>query len=207
MRSRESESTVRRLSHYARCLRAAISRGLDTVTSTSLAEPCGISAASVRKDLSSYGEFGKQGSGYNTAKLLEVIESILGITEPPPLVLIGAGRIGRLLLEEGIPGTSYRFHGAYDINPDLTGSTFGEVTVRHTDELFSRVRDLDRFIGVIAVEAGTAQAAADLLVSCGCRGLLSFNVEPLRLPEGVKIRYSDLPFEMDILAHFLKDNE
>ncbi len=135
MNKTESEATLRRLSHYARCLRMAIANGIDIITSSSLAEPCGISPASVRKDLAAYGEFGKQGSGYNPEELLGVIEKILGITNPPRVVLMGAGRLGRAILEGGIPGTRYQFHCAFDIDGRRAGALIGELTVHHVDEM------------------------------------------------------------------------
>ena len=200
----ESEATLRRLSHYARCLRMAIANGINIITSNSLAEPCGISPASVRKDLAAYGEFGKQGSGYNPEELLGVIERILGITNPPAVVLMGAGRLGRAILEGGIPGTRYQFHCAFDNDGRRAGAVIGGLTVHHIDEMRTVLDGIKGFIGMIAVTQGAAQQAVDLLVENGCRAILSFNIEPLCAPAGVDIRYTDMPFEMDLLSHGLK---
>ena len=183
----------------------AIANGIDIITSSSLAEPCGISPASVRKDLAAYGEFGKQGSGYQPEELLRVIERILGITSPPPVVLLGAGRLGRALLEGGIPCTKYRFLCAFDIDDSRAGELIGGLTVYHTSQMRELLDGINNFIGMICVTPGAAQQAVDLLVGNGCRAILSFNIEPLCAPPGVDIRYTDMPFEMDLLSHGLKD--
>ena len=94
-----SEKTIRRLSHYARCLRTAMTDGIPIVTSEYLSNRCGISSAAVRKDLTVFGEFGNQGSGYKVSDLLGNIERILGTCKPPPVIVIGAGNIGCALLE------------------------------------------------------------------------------------------------------------
>lgn len=200
----KSEATLRRLSHYARCLRMAIDSGSALITSTSLAEPCGISPASVRKDLSSYGEFGKQGSGYDPRELLKVIEGILGTSEPPPVVLLGAGNLGRSLLQGGIHGTRYRFHSVFDRDHRKTGSIVGGHEVHPVEAMEAVLEGVQDFIGMLAVTPGAAQEAVDHLVDRGCRAILSFNVEPVRVPEGVNLRYTDMPFEMDLLSHGLK---
>ena len=184
----------------------AIANGIDIITSSSLAEPCGISPASVRKDLAAYGEFGKQGSGYKPEELLRVIERILGIESPPPVVLLGAGRLGSALLEGGIPGTKYRFFCAFDIDGSRTGELIGGLTVYHASEMSTVLDGVTDFIGMICVTPGLAQRAVDLLVENGCRAILSFNIEPLQAPSGVDLRYTDMPFEMDLLSHSLKND-
>jgi len=207
MNPNESEATLKRLSHYARCLRMAIANGIDIITSTSLAEPCGISPASVRKDLAAYGEFGKQGSGYDPEKLLAVIERILGISTPPRVVLLGAGRLGRALLEGGIPGTRYRFISVLDVDRRKVGANIGGLTVHHVDEMRQVLDGITDFIGMIAVTPGVAQQAVDLLVASDCHAILSFNIEPVSAPAGVDLRYTDMPFELDLLSHGLKNTE
>jgi redox-sensing transcriptional repressor len=203
MNPARAETTVRRLSRYARCLRRAIHAGTYIVTSDYLASTCGTSAASVRKDLSMHGGLGKQGSGYDATKLLKALEDILGVTQPPPLVLLGAGKLGRALLESGIPGTRYSFEAAFDIDGRRTGSRAGDVEVRPVAEMTDSLSGTGSFIGVIAVTPGRAQEAADALAGCGCRAILSFNMEPISVKEPVSLRYADTPTELDLLSHAL----
>ncbi len=200
---RVSEITVRRLSHYARCLRMAMEQGVDTVTSAHLARRCGISSSAVRKDLALFGDFGKQGSGYDTGSLLANIERILGTDPPPPVVVVGVGNIGRALLLSGIDGTGgrYEYAAAFDEDPDIAGGEVGGVQVHPMERLPDVLADLGRCIAVVAVPPGSGQSVVDRLVACGCTSLLSFTLEPLRLPEGAELRYVEISTELDLLAH------
>lgn len=199
MDPRNSEKTLRRLSRYARCLRHALRDGEDVVTSDYLSRPCGVSSVSVRKDLSAFGGFGKQGSGYDAACLLESIEKVLGTADAPPLILVGAGSIGRALMKSGIPGENYSIEAAFDTDDKLAGRG----GVLGMDRLADEVARLGDPIAVVAVTAGKAQDAVDSLLEAGCRCILSYNLEPLCVPEGVLLRYTEMPTELDMLTHDL----
>jgi redox-sensing transcriptional repressor len=199
-----SEAVLRRLSHYARCLRKAIVKGTEVVTSEYIAQPCGTTSASVRKDLSIFGEFGKRGSGYDVRELLKAIEDVLGITQPPSLVLMGAGRLGRMLASGGVPGGVYEVAAVFDSDPARTGERVGDLTVAHTDDMPGELPGLEGCIGVIAVTPGCAQEAADRLIEHGCRTILCMNMEPVEVPEDVILRRTEMPTELDLLSHDLR---
>ncbi|MCD4774804.1 MAG: redox-sensing transcriptional repressor Rex [Candidatus Aegiribacteria sp.] len=200
-----SERTIRRLSHYARCLRDARSRGDSTVTSSYLSRQCGISSAAVRKDLTVFGEFGKQGSGYDVDDLLAQIERILGTCDSPSIIIIGAGNIGRALLESGLECTGgYSYSAIFDIDPDLVGTRCAGHIIKPIDDIRSTVSGYEHFIAVIAVTTGEGQKVVNRLAKAGCRAMLSFNLEPLELPEGVELRYMEMSTELDMLTHSMK---
>ncbi|NOQ21576.1 MAG: redox-sensing transcriptional repressor Rex [Candidatus Aegiribacteria sp.] len=200
-----SEKTIRRLSHYARCLRKATTDGTAIVTSEYLSNRCGISSAAVRKDLAVFGEFGKQGSGYNVSELLENIERILGTCEPPPVIVIGAGNIGSALLESGLDGTGgYSYSAIFDNDPKIIGKTIAGVTVQPIDELREVVGEQGDFIAIVAVSPDEGQSAVNNLVKMGCIAILSFTLEPLDVPGGVVLRYLEVSTELDILTHSMK---
>jgi redox-sensing transcriptional repressor len=200
-----SERTIRRLSHYARCLRTSRANGDRTVTSSWLSGQCGISSAAVRKDLTIFGEFGKQGSGYDVDDLLVQIENILGTCDSPSIIIIGAGNIGRALLKSGLEGTGgYTYSAIFDIDPDLVGTKCAGLTVKSMDDIHNTVSGFKKFIAVIAVTMGEGQKVVDRLNEAGCRSMLSFNLEPLKLPEGVEIRYIEVSTELDMLTHSLE---
>lgn len=203
-----SEKTIRRLSHYAMCLRRAKMDGLKVITSGFLSSRCGISSAAVRKDLALYGDFGKQGSGYDVEELLRQIEEILGTCEPPPVIVVGVGNIGRALLESGLDGTGgYRYSAAFDSDPSRTGLEIAGVTVKPVAEIASTCRNLHGTIAIVAVSQGGGQEAVDNLIEAGCRSILSFNLEPLEVPPGVSLRYIEVSTELDILTHAMSRRE
>ena len=200
-----SEKTIRRLSHYARCLRMAGLRGENIVTSQQLADNCGISSAAVRRDLSTYGEFGKQGSGYRVSELLSNIEEILGTVDPPEVIIVGAGSIGCALLTSGLEGTGgYTYTGIFDVDPEKTGKSISGVEIHPVESIPRQPAGSSETIAVIAVSRGQGQKVLDLLVEKGFRAVLSFNLEPLQSPEGVTLRYVEVSTELDVLTHSMR---
>ena len=197
-----SERTIRRLSHYARCLRHTRIDGKKIVTSEYLANRCGISSAGVRKDLAVFGEFGKQGSGYDVQGLLENIEKILGTGKPLHVIMIGAGNIGHALLESGLEGTGgYRYSAIFDSNPEKQGKICAGTAVQPMEELHETIRELGDVVAVIAVPDGEGQKCVDQLVEAGCNAILTFVLEPLDVPEGTDLRYIEVSTELDILTY------
>jgi len=200
-----SEKTIKRLSHYARCLRKARADRIPIVTSKHLSDRCGISSAAVRKDLAIFGEFGKQGSGYGVSDLLENIERILGTCEPPAVIVIGAGNIGSALLESGLDGTGgYSYSAIFDKDPNIIGKSIAGVTVQPLSELRETLSEHCDVIAILAVSPGEGQNAVNNLVSSGCISILSFTLEPLEVPGGVVLRYVEVSTELDILTHSMK---
>lgn len=203
-----SEKSIRRLSHYARCLRLAKLRGESIMTSQQLATNCGISSAAVRRDLSIYGEFGKQGSGYDVHDLLVNIENILGTTNPPPVIIVGAGSIGCALLASGLDGTGgYVYHSIFDNDPAKIGTMCEDKQIRPIEDIPKVIKSDEEVIAVIAVTGGEGQVALDHLIQAGCKAVLSFTLEPLKAPETVDVRYVEVSTELDVLTHSIRRRE
>ena len=203
-----SEKSIRRLSHYARCLRLAKIRGESIMTSQQLAINCGISSAAVRRDLSIYGEFGKQGSGYKVNNLLVNIENILGTTDPPSVIIVGAGSIGCALMISGLAGTAgYTYDSIFDNDPAKIGRQCGEKRVRPIEEIPEVIGDKKEVIAVIAVSSGSGQDALEMLIDAGCNAILSFTLEPLKAPDNVEVRYVEVSTELDVLTHSMRRKE
>ncbi len=200
------EKTVRRLSQYARCLRQASLRGESTVTSRELARNCGVSSSSVRNDLSYYGEFGKQGSGYSVSGLLANIKTILGKINPPGVIVLGAGHIGTALVESGLSDADgYEYQAIFDSNPARVGISIAGIKVQPLSELSAACDE--NTIAVIAVSPGKGQEALEALAEGGCQAVISFNLEPLNPPEGLSLRYMGVSTELDLLSHSIRSKK
>ena len=85
---------VGRLPQYLRSLQRMAREGRQVTSSQELGERLGISAAQIRKDLSQFGEFGKQGTGYPIPSLIEQLQKILNVDHDWDVAVIGAGDIG-----------------------------------------------------------------------------------------------------------------
>ena len=194
-------ATVRRLSLYLRECESLAAAGRTTVSSRDLGRALGLGDAQVRKDLANFGSFGQPGVGYRTADLVSRLRGILGTDRSWDVVLVGAGNIGRALLSyRRFAGKGFRVAAVFDADVRLHGRALGGLTVRPVEELAAAVAGTGARLAILAVPAEAAQAAADLLVSAGVRGILNFAPVPLQVPPGVHVNGVDLAVQLEQLA-------
>jgi redox-sensing transcriptional repressor len=195
------EATVARLPVYLRALYALAERGVATVASDELSRVAGVNSAKLRKDLSHLGSYGIRGVGYDVEYLVYQVSRALGLNQNWPVVIVGAGNLGRALANYGGFATrGFHIEAVLDSDPAMVGRSLGAVPVRHASELESIVAGNGVAIGVIAVPASAAQAVCDRLVTAGVTSILNFAPLVLNVPEGVDVRKVDLSIELQILA-------
>jgi redox-sensing transcriptional repressor len=195
------DATVARLPVYLRALYSLGERGVSTVASDELARAAGVNSAKLRKDLSHLGSYGIRGVGYDVEYLVYQVSRALGLTQNWPVVIVGAGNLGRALANYGgFLTRGFQIEAILDSDPSLVGRQLGGMIVRHGSELESVVTTHGVAIGVIAVPAGAAQAVCDRLVAAGVTSVLNFAPLVLNVPDGVDVRKVDLSIELQILA-------
>jgi redox-sensing transcriptional repressor len=195
------DATVARLPVYLRALYTLAERGVTTVASDELARAAGVNSAKLRKDLSYLGSYGIRGVGYDVEYLVYQVSRALGLTQRWPVVIIGAGNLGRALANYGGFFTrGFHIEAVLDTDTALVGRKLGNVIVRNVSELESLVTEHGVAIGVIAVPAGSAQEMCDRLVTAGVTSILNFAPVVLNVPDGVDVRKVDLSIELQILA-------
>lgn len=199
---------IDRLPHYARALASLSARGMTVVSSHDLGEYLGVTPAQIRKDFSYFGRFGKQGRGYNTARVSEQLQHILGLDREWPMVLVGVGRLGRAILSYGgFAPEGFRVTAAFDADIKLVGRKINGLSVEPIDSLEACLKASPHIgIGIVAVPAPFAQEVADRLVSCGIRAILCYAPAALRVPEGVHIRYIDPVLALQSMTYYLTDS-
>jgi redox-sensing transcriptional repressor len=195
------EATVARLPVYLRALYALAENGTATVSSEELAVAAGVNSAKLRKDLSHLGSYGTRGVGYDVQYLVYQVSRELGLTQNWPVVIIGAGNLGRALANYGgFASRGFRVAALLDADAGQVGSPVAGFAVRHSDEMESVIRQHRVSIGVIATPAGSAQGVCDRLVAAGVTSILNFAPVVLSVPDGVDVRKVDLSIELQILA-------
>ena len=195
------EATVARLPVYLRALYALGERGVTTVASDELAAAAGVNSAKLRKDLSHLGSYGIRGVGYDVDYLVYQVSRALGLTQNWPVVIVGAGNLGRALANYGgFASRGFRISALLDTDPALVGRTIGNLVVRPADELEAVVTRHKVAIGAIATPAQAAQEVCDRLVAAGVTSILNFAPLVLTVPDGVDVRKVDLSIELQILA-------
>ena len=195
------EATVARLPVYLRALYALADRGIATVSSEELAAAAGVNSAKLRKDLSHLGSYGTRGVGYDVEYLVYQVSRELGLTQDWPVVIVGAGNLGRALANYGgFASRGFRIAALLDSDPEVVGSQIGRHVVRHSDDLEVVIAQDSVAIGVIATPAAAAQGVCERLVAAGVTSILNFAPVVLKVPTGVDVRKVDLSIELQILA-------
>lgn len=178
--------------------------GKVTTSSHELAERLGISSAQIRKDLSHFGEFGKQGTGYHIRYLIDRLTEILRLTHEWPVALLGAGFLGHALASyRGFQRRGFVITCVFDSDPQKVGEVIGDLTVRPLDDLESTMRAQGIQIAILAVPADEAQATAERLVETGVRAILSYAPVSLTVPPGVYVSYSDPVVQLQQMTYYL----
>jgi len=195
------DATVARLPEYLRALLVYSERGVETISSDSLAAATGVNSAKLRKDLSYLGSYGIRGVGYDVAYLVHQISKELGLTQDWSVAIVGIGSLGHALANYGgFSSRGFRIVALIDADPARVGETLAGVTVAPLDDLETVVRDRRVSIGVIATPAIAAQDVCDRLVAAGVMSILNFAPVLLTVPPGVDLRKVDLSLELQILA-------
>ena len=195
---------IGRLPLYLRALSyMAEEAGKVTTSSHELGQRLGISSAQIRKDLSHFGEFGKQGTGYHINYLIDQLRQILHLQEEWPVVLVGAGFLGHALASyQGFHHRGFRISWIFDNDPEKIGIEINGLVVRDMSELSEVIIEENVQVAIISVPASAAQAIADQLVKAGIRSILSYAPINLMAPEGIQVRYSDPVIQLQRMTYY-----
>ncbi len=192
---------VQRLSLYLRGLHELAKDGVKKVSSRFLGKMLNITAAQVRKDLAYFGQFGHPGVGYRVEPLMGELRHILGTDQTRPVVVVGAGNLGRALLRhKEFRARGFKLVGAFDVAPNKIGRKFGQILVQHINEMPKVLHEHHVKLGVIATPPEAAQSAADALCAAGIKGILNFAPTTLQTPPNVAVRPVDLAAALEQLS-------
>ncbi len=196
---------VSRLPIYLRALEHALAEGLTCISSQELSERLGVSAAQIRKDLSMFGEYGKQGRGYPVEALIAALRSHLHVDKVWDVVLVGVGDLGHALARyKGFAERGFRITMAFDKDPAKIGTRAGDLVVEDIRTLARRVQEAGIQIGMIATPAAAAQEVANALVFAGVRAILNYAPIHLTLPEDVRVEYLDPVIPLQRMTYYLE---
>jgi len=192
-----------RLSRYLQVLTQARKMGKTRISSQEIAEYTNINATQIRRDLSTFGKFGKRGVGYAIESLLEEIRKILRTQGQHNIALVGAGRLGQAIASSPI----FAEHGiniaaVVDSDAAKIGDPIGNVHVEPYDRLAELVREKNVVVGVLAVPAAGAQQVADDLVAAGVRIIFNYSEALLETPTDVTVHTSNPAVELLYALYF-----
>jgi len=195
---------VGRLPMYLRSLQRMAQEGRQVTSSQELGEKLGISAAQIRKDLSQFGEFGKQGTGYNIEFLVEQLRQILHVDRDWEMAVIGAGDIGSAVARyKGFANRGFKVSMIFDNDPSKVGSKVGDFTVQENGCMSDAIQKAGIRLAMIAVPATHAQDVADQLVKAGVKAILNYAPVSLNVPSDVHVQYIDPAIHLQRMTYYL----
>lgn len=207
MKKRIPEATIRRLTHYLRCIELIKQKGSSILQSRDLAAFCNISDSLVRRDLSYFGEFGTKGVGYSIRDLENHVKKILGIDKVKRIGLAGVGNIGMALLNFPFFKNGFKIEAAFDIKKEIIGKVINGIRVYPEDDMAKIFKERNLDIGIIAVPQETASEVANKMIEGGVKGIMSFALIQCPLKKKIPIRYIEIAAELEILSYAIEKEE
>ena len=208
-----SERVVQRLTEYLSILKEARKQD-NEINSIELAKIMNTTSAQVRKDLSTFGEFGVRGKGYDVDKLIEIITEILGIDKINNVIIVGHGKMGEMLSSNlDVLGEGFKIVGIFDKDINKIGK------IAANDLIVQDIRNVGEFIknmkndsntkidmAILAVVKEQAQIAAEGLVKNGISAMLNMTTYKLELGENVKVVDMDISAKLQELNFWRINN-
>ena len=208
-----SERVVQRLTEYLSILKEARKQD-NEINSIELAKIMNTTSAQVRKDLSTFGEFGVRGKGYDVDKLIEIITEILGIDKINNVIIVGHGKMGEMLSTNlDVLGEGFKIVGIFDKDINKIGK------IAANDLIVQDIRNVGEFIknmkndsntkidmAILAVVKEQAQIAAEGLVKNGISAILNMTTYKLELGENVKVVDMDISAKLQELNFWRINN-
>ena len=199
-----SKATIDRLPLYFRTLRLAQDEGIDIISSDELGRRLSITPEQIRKDLASFGQFGKKGVGYYVNELKRNVGEILGLDNHWNIAVIGIGHLGAALANyQNFVTLGFNLVALFDQDLNVIGATVNHVKVEDIAHMDRIVRERNIQIGIIAVPAAFAQGVADKLVEAGVRGIWNFAPIKMQVPDTIHIVNEDLSVGLSSLSYHI----
>jgi redox-sensing transcriptional repressor len=171
-----SISVIRRLPRYYRFLGDLMKLGFSRISSQELSQRMGLTASQIRQDLNCFGGFGQQGYGYNVDMLHSELGSIMGTNMSYPVIIVGAGNIGRALaMNINFGATGFRLSAIFDNSPSVIGTTISGLTVMDVSELENYCRENRPKVAVLTIPRAAALSVVSSLVDLGVKGFWNFS--------------------------------
>lgn len=195
---------IGRLPLYLRALRRLRHEGKLVTSSHELGRRLDISSAQIRKDLSHFGGFGKQGTGYQIEYLIERLRDVLQVNQEWMVAVVGAGNLGSAISHYlGFQDRGFRISHLFDISPEKVGQRIGAFVVLPVSEMSATIQKDGIRIAMLAVPAEHAQGVADQLAAAGVKAILNYAPININVPDDVQIQYIDPVTHLQHMTYYL----
>ena len=202
------EPTLRRLPWYLAFVKLMKGKGEAFISSTQIAKEINVDPSQVAKDLSFVNISGKTRVGYDINALVDVLEDFLGFTSQHKAFLFGVGSLGGALLRDsGLKHFGLEIVAAFDVTPELVGTTLNGIPIFHSSEFEQKMREYDVNIGVLTVPIEIAQCITDTMIAGGIKAVWNFTPFRIRVPENIVVQNTSLYAHLAVMFNRLNFNE
>ena len=197
-----SDRVVQRLTEYLSILKE-VSKSDNEINSIELSKIMNTTSAQVRKDLSTFGEFGVRGRGYDVNKLIEIIEGILGINVVNNIIVVGHGKMGEMIASNSkVLGKGFKIVGIFDKDPNKIGKeVLDHLVVQDVENIGEFLKDtiLKVETAILAVVKEQAQIAANNLIKNGIKAILNMTTYKLEVDDNITVINMDISAKLQEL--------
>ena len=201
---------IQRLTEYLSILKD-VQKYENEINSIELSKIMNTTSAQVRKDLSTFGDFGVRGKGYDISKLIEIIEDILGINKVNNVIIVGHGKMGEMISSNrNVLGKGFQIVGIFDKDKNKIGKVVSDnLEIRDVND----VKEFrENFCGevdtaILAVVKEQAQFAAEQLVKNGIKAILNMTTYKLELSSDITVVNIDISAKLQELNFWRLNKE
>ena len=193
-----SKATLGRLPLYLNFLKKLSPEKVPYISATTISKALNLGEVQVRKDLAQVSGVGRPRLGYNTEVLVNQLIECLGHNRSTSAVLVGAGKLGRALLQyDGFERFGVKITAAFDCNEEILNID-SKTKILPMNQFDGFCKENSVSLGIITVGEGSAQAVCDLMIKSGITAIWNFAPCKLQVPDGVLLQNEDLALS---LAH------
>ena len=199
------EPALRRLPWYLAYVSLLRERKVEYVSSTQISRELNVDASQIAKDLSLLAIRGKTRIGYEVPLLEKKLEEFLGFKRRHRAVVIGAGSLGRALMQDsGLISYGLEIVAAFDVAPALVGTVQNGIRVYDMAALKEEMSRLGAAVGILTVPVEYAQSAADALIDAGVKAIWNFAPYRISAPDGVVITNTSIYAHLAVMYNRLE---
>ena len=187
-----SEGVISRLSQYLKHIVQLKGVGKRTVTSLEISNHTKINSAEIRRDLIFFGLKGKRGVGFNIEELISSFNKILGYNDRVHIALVGAGNLGKAILNYKILDKfGFKIEDVFDNATDVIGKTISGRKVKDILKMKNVIQEKRINVAILAVPEDSAQKVTDILVESGIKVVINYTSMPVKVPKYVDVQTTD----------------
>ena len=202
-----SQATIDRLPLYFRTLQLVEEEKTSIISSDELGKRLDITPEQIRKDLATFGQFGRKGIGYDVRELKSRISNILGLQNRWRLAIVGVGHLGGALANYvNFASLGFSVVALFDKNKEIVGTEVNGIKVNTVSAMKKVIAKREVDIGIITVPATEAQNVADKLVEAGVKGIWNFAPIKLNVPSEIPLVNEDLSIGLSALSYHMSQD-